>query len=71
MARLSLGRSYGRTGRASAAGVEGSLRRLRVPGEEFGRSLTSGDVIVSQRTPLRGYTGVSAQPAIATDALEP
>jgi len=27
--------------------------------------VTSGDVIVSQRTPLKGYTGVGSEPAIA------
>ena len=31
--------------------------------------VTSGDVIVSQRTPLKGYTGVGSEPAIALTRL--
>ena len=31
--------------------------------------VTSGDVIISQRTPLKGYTGVGSEPAIALTRL--
>ena len=33
--------------------------------------VASGDVIVSQRTPLKGYTGAGSEPSIALTRLEP
>ena len=44
---------------------------LRDPGARGGirEVIASGDVVVSQRTPLRGYSDLSAQPAIALTRL--
>lgn len=44
---------------------------LRDPGARGGvrEIVASGDVVVSQRTPLRGYSDLSAQPAIALTRL--
>ena len=44
---------------------------LRDPGARGGirEVVASGDVVVSQRTPLRGYSDFSAQPAIALSRL--